>query len=119
MIFIIGFLSGIVSGMGIGGGTIMIPALVFFAGASQQIAQSVNLLFFIPTAIIALFIHVKNKNIDFKLAIPIIITGLIGAYFGSHLAVALSGLTLKKWFGFFLLAMGLYELIRGVKRDRN
>jgi len=116
LIFIIGFLSGIVSGMGIGGGTIMIPALVFFAGTSQQIAQSVNLLFFIPTAIIALFIHVKNKNIDFKVAIPIIITGLVGAYFGSHLAVALPGLTLKKWFGFFLLAMGLYELFRGCKK---
>lgn len=116
MIFLIGFLSGIVSGMGIGGGTIMIPALVFFAGSSQQIAQSVNLLFFIPTAIIALCVHVKNKNIDFKLAIPIIIAGLAGAYFGSHLAVTLPGLTLKKWFGFFLLAMGLYELARSFKR---
>lgn len=113
---IIGFLSGIISGMGIGGGTIMIPALVFFAGASQHIAQSVNLLFFIPTAIIALFVHIKNKNIKYKIAIPIIIAGFVGAFFGSRLAVSLPGLTLKKWFGFFLLAMGLYEFIRGFKK---
>lgn len=116
MIFLIGFLSGIVSGMGIGGGTIMIPALVFFAGTPQQIAQSVNLLFFIPTAIMAITVHIKNKNIDFKLAIPIIIAGLVGAYFGSQLAISLPGLTLKKWFGFFLLGMGLYEMFRGFKK---
>ena len=76
VLFLIGVVSGIVSGMGIGGGAILIPALVIFIKPEQHVAQSVNLLFFIPTAIVALIIHIKNKHIDFKMALPIIITGL-------------------------------------------
>jgi len=111
--------SGIVSGMGIGGGTVLIPALVIFIKPGQHVAQSVNLLFFIPTAIVALVIHIKNKHIDFKMALPIIITGLIGAYFGSKLAISMSGNTLRKWFGAFLLIMGIYEVFRKGKKGKE
>lgn len=112
ILFLIGMASGIISGMGIGGGTILIPALVIFIGVDQHIAQSVNLLFFIPTAVVALFIHFKSKRVNLKMAIPIVAFGLIGAFFGSKLAIGLSGTDLKKWFGFFLLAMGIYEMFR-------
>lgn len=110
ILFLIGLASGIISGMGIGGGTILIPALVIFVQPQQHIAQSVNLLFFIPTAIIALIVHIKNKNIDFKLALPLILSGLVGAYLGSRLAIALPGAALKKLFAAFLLLMGIYEI---------
>lgn len=110
ILFLIGLASGIVSGMGIGGGTIMIPALVLYLNPTQQIAQSVNLLFFIPTAIVALVIHAKNKWIDLKMAIPIILFGIIGAFLGTQLALNLPGMVLRKWFGIFLLIMGIYEL---------
>jgi len=90
----------------------LIPALVIFIGVDQHIAQSVNLLFFIPTAVVALFIHFKNKRVNLKMAIPIVAFGLIGAFFGSKMAIGLSGTDLKKWFGFFLLAMGIYEMFR-------
>ncbi|HHW47489.1 MAG TPA: sulfite exporter TauE/SafE family protein [Clostridiaceae bacterium] len=119
VLFLIGLVSGIVSGMGIGGGTILIPALVIFVKPEQHVAQSVNLLFFIPTAIVALIIHIKNKHIDFKTALPIIITGLIGAYLGSRLAVSMAGNTLRKWFGVFLLVMGVYEILRKGKSVRT
>jgi uncharacterized membrane protein YfcA len=112
ILFLIGLAAGIISGMGIGGGAILIPALIIFVNPEQHVAQSVNLLFFIPTAIIALIIHIKNKKIDFKLALPIIIFGAIGAYLGSKLAISLPGVQLKKWFGLFLLAMGIYEFVR-------
>jgi uncharacterized membrane protein YfcA len=112
ILFLIGLASGIVSGMGIGGGTILIPALVLFVKPGQHIAQSVNLLFFIPTAIIALIIHIKNKRIDFKMALPIILAGIGGAFLGSRLALSLPGPMLKKIFGVFLLVMGCYEIIR-------
>ena len=115
--FLIGLASGIISGMGIGGGTILIPALAVLVGVDQHIAQSVNLLFFIPTAIIALTVHVKNKRIDLKMALPIIFFGVIGAFFGSRLAVALPGTSLRKWFGFFLLAMGTYEMFRSGRKE--
>lgn len=120
LLFIIGVISGIISGMGIGGGTVLIPALVLFTKSGQHIAQSVNLLFFIPTAIIALFIHIRNKRIDIKMAFPIIIFGLAGAFIGSKLAGNLPGETLRKLFGVFLLCMGIYEMFRkdsGRKRE--
>lgn len=117
LLFLIGLVSGIVSGMGIGGGAILIPALVIFIKPEQHIAQSVNLLFFIPTAVAALIIHIKNKHIDFKMAFPIIITGLFGAYLGSRFAVSLPGNILRKCFGIFLLLMGFYEIIRKEKKD--
>jgi uncharacterized protein len=112
IVFIAGILAGIISGMGIGGGVLLIPALVFFAGASQHTAQGANLLFFIPTAITALVIHITNKRVDFKLAIPVIITGLLGAYAGAGLAFHLSAPVLRKLFGLFLLIMGIYEIFR-------
>ena len=79
IIFLIGLVSGIVGGMGMGGGTILIPALIFFAKTPQQLAQSINLSVFFPTAIIALCIHIKNKHVRYKLALKIIIAGTIGA----------------------------------------
>lgn len=119
ILFIIGVAAGIISGMGIGGGTILIPALVLFVKPEQHIAQSVNLIFFIPTAIIALIIHIRNKSIDFKMTLPITGTGLLGAFIGSRFAVSLSSDALKKWFGVFLLIMGCYEMIRKGKKDSN
>lgn len=117
ILFLIGLAAGIVSGMGIGGGAVLIPALYIFVQPEQHIAQSVNLLFFIPTAIIALIVHIRNKRIDFELLLPIIIFGLLGAYLGSKMALSLPGEVLKKWFGIFLLFMGLYELVRKSKKS--
>ncbi len=118
ILFVIGLAAGTISGMGIGGGTILIPALVLFVKPEQHIAQSVNLLFFIPTAVIALIIHIKNKRVDFKMAVPIIVLGLIGAFIGSRLALTLQGTDLRKWFGIFLLAMGAYEMFRKVSDNK-
>lgn len=119
LLFLIGVLSGIISGMGIGGGAILIPALYYFLKLDQHILQSINLLFFIPTAIVALIVHIKNKSISFKVVFSIILTGIIGVYLGSKLAIALPSGTLKKWFGAFLLLMGIYELIRKPKKQEE
>lgn len=110
IVILIGLAAGIISGMGIGGGAILIPALVIFVKPEQHVAQSVNLLFFIPTAIVALAIHIKNKNVDFRTGIPILIFGLGGAILGSKIALSMDGEILRKIFGVFLLAMGLYEI---------
>ncbi|NJD01418.1 MAG: sulfite exporter TauE/SafE family protein [Ruminiclostridium sp.] len=120
LLFLTGLYSGIISGVGIGGGTILIPALVLLVNPGQHIAQSVNLFFFVPTAVIALIVHVKKKRIDFRMAIPIILFGLVGAAAGSKLAMSLPGSNLKKWFGLFLLLMGAYELfVNGSTRKRR
>lgn len=118
-LFITGVLAGIISGMGIGGGAILIPALVLLVNPEQHIAQSTNLLFFIPTGVVALIVHIKNKRIDFKMALPIILFGLSGAFAGSKLAMTLPGNNLRKWFGAFLLLMGIYELFIKSSRRKN
>lgn len=107
---LIGVIAGIVAGMGIGGGTILIPALVFILGTDQKIAQSINLLAFIPTSIVALIIHYKNKNIITTIILRLIVFGAIGSIAGSFIAVYLNQAILKKIFCSFLFLMGIYEL---------
>ncbi|KPU27995.1 permease [Caloranaerobacter sp. TR13] len=109
ILFIIGLFSGIISGLGIGGGTILIPGLILFTTLTQHEAQGINLLVFIPTAITALFIHFYNRNILLKIAFPIIITGLIGAFVGSTIAININPKMLRKFFAIFLFLMGIYE----------
>lgn len=110
LVVLIGFFSGIIGGMGIGGGTILIPSLIFFLGTEQHTAQSVNLLSFIPTAAVAILIHLRKKSIEKKLVIKLILLGVIGAVIGSFIAVSLNSELLKKFFAGFLLLMGLYEI---------
>ena len=117
LLFLIGLLSGIVSGMGIGGGTVLIPSLIFFAGVSQHTAQSINLTSFIPTALVALLVHWKNKHVRFKMAFQLILAGAAGAVAGSWLASSLASILLRKLFGIFLLIMGIYELFRKSKKN--
>ena len=112
----VGFCAGIISGMGIGGGTILIPALLFLTDLSQQQAQGVNLIYFIPTAVTALATHQKNGNLDWKTAKPLALMGLVGAAAGAFLAVSLESDVLRKIFGGFLFLMGLCEIF---KKDRK
>lgn len=112
IVYLIGLISGIAGGMGIGGGTILIPSFILFFSIDQHIIQGINLLYFIPTAIIAIIIHCKNKYINFKIAGSIIIFGLIGSVFGAYIAVSLPSNILKRLFGLFLFFMGLYELAK-------
>ena len=116
MIILIGFLAGIISGMGIGGGTILIPALSIFFNYEQHTAQNFNLIYFIPTAVIALFTHSKNGNIEKSVLWKIIIFGLIGACGGAFIAINLNADILRKCFGVFLFIMGISEIL---KKEKN
>lgn len=111
-LIIIGLFSGIISGMGIGGGSILIPSLVLLNNVEQIQAQGINLVVFIPVAIIALFTHRKEGNLDNKYSKKIIIGGVIGAIIGSLIAVRIQQESLRKYFGVFLLAIGLYEFFK-------
>lgn len=115
LLIIVGFLAGIVSGMGIGGGVILIPGLIILVGMEQHSAQSICLLYFIPTAIVALIQHYKNKNIRTDLIIGLIPGGVIGTIIGSIIAINIESNNLKRYFGFFLLIMGIIELNKARK----
>ncbi|MCL1862107.1 MAG: sulfite exporter TauE/SafE family protein [Defluviitaleaceae bacterium] len=116
---IIGLLSGIVSGMGIGGGAILIPGLTLFMDIGQQKAQNINLLYFLPTAFIALFVHKKNGNIEKKGLLPLILWALPGAVAGAVIAVNIDGNYLRKGFAVFLLCMAVYELWKGKSKWKS
>lgn len=111
-LFIIGFFSGIISGMGIGGGAILIPSLVFFSSLKQQEAQGINLIVFIPIALVALIVHSREKNIEFRHAKWIVLGGIGGAIIGSIIAIKTNPNSLRKYFGIFLLIIGIYEFFK-------
>ena len=80
---LIGLISGIISGTGMGGGTILILLLSIFMGLDQHVAQATNLVFFVPTAIAAIFISLKKKIIDLRAGVVVIIVGVVGATIGA------------------------------------
>ena len=105
-----GFISGIVSGTGMGGGTILILCLSIFLGIDQKIAQATNLIFFIPTSIAAIYVNMKEKKINLKVAKVIIFWGIIGAAIGAVIAQNIDTKILKKLFGIFLGFIALHEI---------
>ncbi len=115
---LIGFGSGIISGMGIGGGTILIPALLFLTGIDQHQAQGINLIYFVPTAVTALCIHRREGNLSWQVAKPLALLGLAGAAAGALLAVSLESELLRRIFGGFLFLMGLSEILRKRKVEK-
>lgn len=109
-----GLVSGVVGGMGMGGGTLLIPVLTIFLSFAQKDAQAINLLAFIPMSIFALIVHIKNKLVDFKVGIPIILIGIFFSIGGSMLANSLSNEFLRKIFGGFLLLVGLNQILQTI-----
>lgn len=112
---LIGLISGIVSGTGMGGGTILIFLLSFITGVEQHIAQATNLIFFIPTSIVAIIVNLKNKNIDIKLGILISVFGILGAIIGANISIHTDVKVLKKCFGIFLAIITINEIYSIVK----
>ena len=106
---LIGLISGIVSGTGMGGGTILILILSIFLKVDQHIAQATNLIFFVPTSISAIIATNKSHLINWKIGIILAISGIIGAIIGAIISVNIDVLFLKKIFGIFLAIIAIYE----------
>ncbi len=115
MIIIIGILSGIVTGLGLGGGTILIIGLTLFMGTEQLVAQAVNLIFFIPTAVTGIILNTKQKNVKWNTAFKVIIASVIGAIIGASIATQVSVVILRKMFGIFLGMIAIYETYSLIK----
>ena len=98
-----------------GGGTILIFLLSFVMGMEQHIAQATNLIFFIPTSIVAIIVNLKNKNIDIPLAIIISVFGILGAIIGANISIHTDVGILKKCFGVFLAIVALNEIYSIIK----
>jgi len=113
ILIVIGIVTGIMAGMlGIGGAIIMIPALVFLLGISQQTAQGTSLAVMLPpVGIIAAYNYYKAGQVNIKFAIVLAVFFLVGSYFGSKIALNLPQAALKKIFGILLLLVAARMLL--------
>jgi uncharacterized membrane protein YfcA len=110
IIGLVSFFGAVLSGMGMGGGGILLIYLTAYAGMDQLAAQGINLVFFVPVAAVSLFIHLKNRLVRWRILGPVIILGFVGVYLGAKLAMLLGSDILSKMFGGLLLIIGLREL---------
>lgn len=115
-IILIGILSGIVTGLGMGGGSILILILTTFLNTEQHTAQAANLIFFIPTAITAIIVHFKNKNVDKQVGKKLLYSSMVGSAVGAYLTCFVKAQNLRKYFGIFLLVVGILEIIDTIKK---
>ncbi len=108
---IIAVVSGIFAGMGMGGGTFLIPLITLLMNVPQNIAQCINLLVFVPMAVVNIVVYSRKKLIDFKnwwwVSIPACLVSLVG----SLLAADLSDKILKISFGVFISLIGIIQLL--------
>lgn len=117
--FLAGVLTGILSGFGVGGGTLLLIYMTLFAGLEQTQAQGINLLYFLPTAALALPAHIKNGFIEKPILFPSILSGLVCAALAAWTATRLEVTLLHRLFGGFLLYVGISELLRKPSTPRD
>ncbi len=111
MTLLIGTLLGFLSGLGIGGGSLLILWLTLVTGMEQEAARTVNLLFFLPSALVACCYRKKQGTLDIRRMVPAIAAGCIGAVLGTRLGAAIDTALLRKGFGILLLATGAREIL--------
>ncbi|MBQ6058976.1 MAG: TSUP family transporter [Clostridia bacterium] len=104
---------GVLSGMGVGGGSLLILLLSGFLGVEQTVAQGVNLAYFLPVAAIAVLIHFRKGNIESRTAWRGTLFGAAAALLGAFFATAIDQTLLRKLFAGMLLFAGCFELFQG------
>lgn len=114
LLLLISGLSGIFAGMGMGGGTFLIPLLSLFFGVSQIICQSTNVLCFVVVASVCFVIYIKDKLIDFKAFSCIAIPAGIVAFFASLFALKTSSDLLGILFACFIILVGIFYFIKTI-----
>ena len=114
---IAGLVCGVLSGFGIGGGSLLMVWMTAVLSMEQRAAQGINLLYFLPTAACALIFHTKNKMICWRAVLPAALAGCVTAALGAMLARDLDMTLLRKLFGGFLILVGLEEVfLKGRKK---
>lgn len=116
----VGAATGVLSGFGVGGGTLLLVYLTAVAGVDQHLAQGINLLYFLPAGLLALPAHIKNGYVEKKALLPCIAAGLTCAALCAWAATGLEADLLRKLFGGFLVLIGLRELLgRGQRKEEG
>ncbi len=115
---LVGLLCGVLSGLGIGGGSLLMVWMTAVAGLSQNVAKGINLLYFLPTALGALIFHKKNRLLQWRILIPGALAGTVTAAVCAYVAGGMDTELLRRLFGLFLLPVGLRELFYRDKKAK-
>lgn len=115
-LFSAGLFAGIIGGMGMGGGTLLIPILNICFGVPQHAAQALNLIGFVPMAVVALIIHAKNGLVDKRGLWKIVLSGLVFCAAGCFLARSINGEILRRIFGGFLVILSVLQTVSELKK---
>jgi len=120
LLILIGLFAGAMSGfIGIGGGVVMVPALVYIMGLSQHEAQGTSLILMLPPiGILAVMNYYKAGQLNISYGVIIALAFVIGGYYGSKLALKLSPAVVKLVFGFLMLYIAGKMIYSGVKEQR-
>lgn len=118
VVIAIGILLGFLAGLGVGGGSLLIMWLTLILNTEQNMARTINLLFFIPSAVISSFFRWKQGTLDLTRIFPAIIAGCISAAAFSILSKQIDIAMLKKLFGLLLLLTGVRELFYKTKKRK-
>ena len=116
---IAGMVTGILSAFGVGGGTLLLIYLSAFTGIPQQVAQGINLLYFLPASLASLPSHFKNGFIERRTLIPAISCGIFFTIVFACIATGMETKLLRRLFGIFLVIIGLKELLGKKQADRE
>ncbi len=103
---------GVLSGFGIGGGSLLMVWMTAVLHMEQRTAQAINLLFFLPTAAASLIFHIKGKQILWRASIPAGLAGLVTAALSAWAATVIDAALLRKLFGGFLILVGISEIFK-------
>jgi uncharacterized protein len=112
ILLVVGLAAGFLSGMvGVGGGIIIVPALVYFLGFSQHAAQGTSLfMLLLPTGFFAVMNYYQKGYVDWKVALIIASSFLVGGFLGSKLSISIDQNTIKKIFAAFIIIIGIKML---------
>lgn len=120
MTLLTGVIAGILSGLlGVGGGIVLVPMMVFGLGMSQHIAQGISLLVIIPTAFAGIWRLHKQNLVDYRVAAYLAVGAVAGGIISSNFVQDIPAADLKKIFGIFIIIMGSRMLLARPKKSAN
>lgn len=110
---IVGLIAGASAGLfGVGGGFLMVPAMVLLLDQSQHVAQGTSLLVIVPTTLVGTALNVRRRNVDLPLLVPLAVAGIVGAVLGALASVRLDPDTLRRIFGIVMILVSLRLFVR-------
>ena len=111
-----GVVCGFLSGLGVGGGSLLMAYMTVICDMEQRTAQGINLLYYLPAAVCALIFHIRNGAVVWRAVIFCGLAGICGAIAGSLLSGAVESELLQKLFGGFLILVGVVECVKGFRQ---